>query len=102
MPRKGKGNDKIGNFEKKYGVPRLTKLHSRTRVTINDLLTSDDVNGILADLDKVKPHIKAAIVIYIDKRDDKYHWGITDDTLVSTAVWMLESTKMDLLCDDED
>ena len=69
----------------------------RPVTTINDLLTRDDVNGILTALDKVKPDITDLIVIYMDKRDNKYHQQITDGTLVSTATWMLESTKLDLL-----
>ncbi len=82
--------------------------HNRRRpkqkpVTVNDLLTKDDINGILNHLDTVKPHITAAIVIYMDKRDNKYHWQITEDTLVSLATWMLESIKLELLnADDED
>ena len=72
----------------------------RKPLTINDLLTRDDVNGILENLNKVKPNITAAIVIYMDK-DERYHRQITDGTLISTAVWMLESTKLDLLNAEE-
>lgn len=65
--------------------------------TINDVLTTDDINGILADLEKTKPEIQDLIVIYLDKKTQKYVWQITDNTLSSTAVWMLESTKLDIL-----
>jgi hypothetical protein len=82
---------------RKNRIPMSVKIPKRKVVTINDLLTRDDLNGILKDLDKVKPYIKDCIVIYIDKRDDKYYWQITDNTLASMAVWLLESTKNNLL-----
>jgi len=70
---------------------RLTKVK-----TINDLLTRDDINGILADLDKAKPNISDLIVIYMDKDKNRY-FLTTEDTLVSTATWMLEGTKLDVI-----
>jgi hypothetical protein len=89
MPSKDKHTHRIPNSA------RLPKVK-----TVNDLLTRDDINGILADLDQEKPNISDLIVIYMDRRDHKYHWTITDGTLVSTATWMLESTKLDLLIED--
>lgn len=74
----------------------MNKRKIRRAVTVNDLLARDDVNGILADLDKVKPNVQDLIVIYVDA-ESRYHWQITNSTLVSTATWMLESTKLDLL-----
>ena len=71
-------------------------------VTINDLLTRDDINGILSDLDKDKPDIRDLIVIYVDKRDKSFSYYLTQDTLISTATWMLEATKLDLLTEQTD
>jgi len=71
---------------------RLTKVK-----TIRDLLTRDDINGILADLDKEKPNISDLIVIYLDKRDKRCYFQITEDTLTDRTTWMLESTKLDVL-----
>ncbi len=70
--------------------------------TINDLLARDDINGILADLDQKKPNISDMIVIYLDKETQKYHFQITEKTLVSTATWMLESTKLDILNSEDE
>lgn len=64
--------------------------------TIEDLFTRADINGILNNLDKEKPDITDLIVICVDKKDEMYFW-ITNKTKVSTATWMLESTKLDLL-----
>jgi hypothetical protein len=75
----------------------MNKRKIRRAVTVNDLLARDDVNGILADLDKEKPNIQDLVVVYIDRRDNRYYAKWTEATLVSTAVWMLESTKLDLL-----
>jgi len=80
-----------------HRIPNSAKL---TKVkTINDLLTRDDINGILADLDEAKPDISDLIVIYMDK-DKNRCFQITEDTLVSTATWMLESTKLDMINED--
>ena len=87
---------------RKHRITKSAKIPKRV-MTVNDILARDDVNGILADLDKLKPNIKTLIVIYLDNKDNKYHWRITDGTWVSTATWMLESTKLDLLnSEDED
>jgi hypothetical protein len=71
---------------------------TRRKVTINDLLVKDDINGILSDLDKSKPDIKDLIVIQLP-RDGGYRMWITEDTLESTAVWLLECVKNDIIND---
>jgi 3-methyladenine DNA glycosylase AlkC len=85
-------------------VHKPLKRSTRKRITtLNDIFTRDDVNGILNDLDKVKPNINDLVVIYVDAKNHKCDWLITDGTLVSTAIWMLESVKLDLLyADDEE
>jgi len=72
--------------------------------TINDLLARDDINGILADLNKRKPDITDMIVIFYNKRKDTWGWTITDNTSDPLATYLLESTKLDLLTpvDNED
>ncbi len=70
--------------------------------TINDLFADDEINGILKDLQEMKPDIGSIIVLYIDKRDNRLHWTYNDGILQSTAVWMLESAKMDFLKEGED
>ncbi len=86
----------------KHGLP-ASAMRIKSRVTtVNDLLARDDINGILKDLDKVKPHITDCIVIYVDKRDNKIHWNNTEDTLTSLAVYMLESVKLRLMNPGED
>jgi hypothetical protein len=68
-------------------------------VTMEDVLATDDVNGILEDITKVKPAIKDLIIIWMGQ-DGNYHFEITDETLSSTATWMLESAKLDILNED--
>ncbi len=75
--------------------------HRKKITTVNDLLTRDDINDILANLDKVKPDIKDLLVIYVDK-ENTHHWQTSDSTLLSTAVLMLESTKLELMFADDD
>jgi len=65
-------------------------------VTVNDLLTRDDVNGMLKDLQDKKPGIKNLVIIYTDG-DNVNHWSITSDTNSSMAVWMIESMKFDIM-----
>ena len=86
---------------RKHRITKSAKIPKRV-MTVNDILARDDVNGILADLDKLKPDIKTLIAIYLDNKDNEYHWRITDGTWVSTATWMLESTKLDLLNSEDD
>jgi len=86
----------------KHRIPnsaRLTKVK-----TVNDLLTRDDINGILADMDRRKPNVTDMIIIFYNKKTDTYGWQITDDTLAPLATYLLESTKLDLLSpvDNED
>lgn len=70
--------------------------------TINDLLTRDDVNGILADMNKRKPDVTDMIVIYYNKEGNLYGWQITDNTHESLVVWLLESAKKDLMNENYD
>lgn len=99
-------SDKLPRENKDRTIPNplasKVKLSKRRKVTINDLFTRDDVNTILADLDKIKPDISDIIVIYIDKNDNRYHWQVAGGTTVSTAVWMLESAKFDFLSQSEE
>ncbi len=84
---------------KKVGMTTAQLLRRVT--TINDLLARDDVNGILKNLDGIKPNITDCIVIYIDKRDKKRYWQATEETTRALATWMLESTKLDILMIDD-
>ena len=87
-----------GKDRREHRIPKSAKL---TKVkTVNDLLTRDDINGMLADLDKEKPNISDLIVIYLDKRDKRYHFQITEDTLNAVAVWLLQQVNQDILNED--
>ncbi len=91
MPRKER-------YNKKYGLPESAMIiPKRKLVTVNDILTRDDVYGMIDNLEKIKPHITDCIVIYMDKRDGMRYFVTTDNTAQSLATWMLETTKLDLL-----
>ena len=79
----------------RHRVSTSTRLPRRV-TTVDDVLARDDVSQILDETNKAKPNIKAMIVIYMDKNDCP-HWTMTDDTLVSTGVFMLEGMKLDLM-----
>jgi len=66
------------------------------RVTVSDLLTGDNVNAVLGDLEKHKHEIQDLIVIYTDKSGQIYS-DHTEDTLASLAVYMLEQHKNGIL-----
>lgn len=87
-----------GKDKRQHRIPNSARLPKVK--TVNDLLTRDDINGMLADLDKEKPNISDLIVIYLNKDDKRYYFQITEDTLNATATWMLESTKLDVLNED--
>ena len=69
---------------------------SKRITTVTDLLTRDDVNGILDEWAHDKHKIHHLIVLWADK-EGKQHELFTEETLVSEAVYMLEATKFDLL-----
>jgi len=82
--------------------PKLTKKTKLAKriMTVNDLLTNDDVTEILGDINEVKPHISDMIIIYMDRRDGQYYVQVTRETTIPLAIWMLEATKFDLLYND--
>ena len=73
---------------------------SQRVTTIDDLLTSDDVKEILKDLVQGQAKIKDLVVCWTD-RDGSVHAEVTDDTLESMAVWMLESAKKWIMTEEE-
>lgn len=63
---------------------------------INDLLTRDDINQILRDMDKEKSSIKTCLILYINRKGE-LRGRVTEDTPVSILIWMMESYKLTLL-----
>ena len=70
--------------------------------SFSDLLSRDEINDILSKLDEVKHDISDMIVIYMNKKEERYYYMITSDSLSSMITWMLESTKFDILKGDEE
>lgn len=92
----------MNNKSKHQHRQPISTPESQPITTVSDLLTTDDVNGILSDLNKVKHNISDLIVIYLDKETKRYSFQITANTLVTTVTWMLESTKLDVLEEDDE
>ncbi len=69
---------------------------SRKLTTINDVLARDDVNDILEKVNRSKADICDLIVITMPK-DGGYSLWITEETLESKVVYMLEAVKNDIL-----
>lgn len=67
---------------------------------INDLLTRDDINQILRDMEKEKTSIKTCVILYINRKGE-LRGRVTEDTPVSILIWMMESYKMTLLTQSE-
>jgi hypothetical protein len=78
---------------------RISKTSLKSCKTIDDLFTVDDINQMLEDLNSDKADITDCIIIY-KRRNGSINWEISDETLTSTAVWLLESTKNDVLNED--
>ena len=85
---------KIGSIKK----AKVTQIPDK----VEDLLASSDVNDILEDLNKLKPHISDLLVIYVDRRTGRWSYECNDDLLTSKAVWLLESVKFDFIQINED
>jgi hypothetical protein len=76
--------------------PKKLSKTTRKITTINDVLARDDVNDILEKVNRSKADICDLIVITMPK-DGGYRLWITNETLESKAVYMLEAVKMDIL-----
>jgi hypothetical protein len=74
----------------------------KTVKTLTDLFTQDDVSDILNKLAKYKPNIKELIVITVDRETGIYTFHCNDSLLESTAVWLLESVKRDIMRDEDE
>lgn len=88
----------------KEHLPHRVKTSSKiTKVkTVADMLTRDDINQMMRDLEKEKPNISDLIIVYMEKETNNFYFQVTKDTLASTAVYMLECTKLDIINEDFD
>jgi hypothetical protein len=68
----------------------------RRAKSCSDILAQDDVNGILNDLADYKSDMDDLIVIWTDKKGDLW-FQTTKGIKESTALWMMEITKQDIL-----
>lgn len=89
MPSKDSRSNRIPNSA------RLPKVK-----TVNDILARADINSMINELDKEKPNMSDLIVIWLNKNDHQFYFQITEDTLVSTATWLLEATKYNVITED--
>lgn len=81
-------------------IKEKTRKSKKAITTVNDLFSRDDVNDLLERLNKAKPYITDALMVYIDKRDNLIHWQTTENTFESLAVYMIERAKKALLDSD--
>jgi len=82
-------------------IAQIQKRLKRKKVhTINDILTQDDINQILADLNKEKPNIKHLTVIYTTQ-DGAICSRNSPDSMMSDIIYQIEVTKKLLLNDEE-
>jgi CRISPR/Cas system CSM-associated protein Csm3 (group 7 of RAMP superfamily) len=47
------------------------------KLTIDDILTRDDVNKVLDNLEKNKQDIAYIMAVYVDRKEGKYHLRAT-------------------------
>jgi hypothetical protein len=79
----------------KHRIKFTTKIR-----TINDLLTRDDINQMIEDLNNNKVNIKHLSIIYTTK-DDTIYSEHTEDSMLSSIIYQIEVTKNELLKGDE-
>ena len=83
---------------KKQG--QVSKTKRRRITTVEDILATDDVNSVMANLQKAKPKMKSLIAIY---NDGEYtHWETTQGTPLSEIIFRLELVKTSLLTEDSE
>ena len=73
----------------------------RKQLTVNDLLTQDDVQSVLAKTIQDKAEITDLICIYQDK-EGFINWHITSNTPPDRKVFLLEQVKIWMLEGDND
>lgn len=74
------------------------KLPKNKVITVDDLLSSSDVNGLLEDVVKDKTNIKEMIIIYEDF-EDGIHWSNTSMKM-SKIIGLLEQVKMWMMMEE--
>lgn len=84
----------------KKKINRITRRHHQTPLskikTVDDLFIRDDVNEMLRNFDKSKHEATDLIMVWRDKNGEIWY-DATPESLQSDKVFMLESTKFDLL-----
>ena len=78
---------------------KIGRRKTKQVITVEDILAWDDVNDVLAHLNKAKPDITALIAIYEDDKEDM-HWRITEGTQLSKVIYLLEVVRQELLTDE--
>lgn len=86
----------------KSQLPCKKAIKPERPTTINDLFATDEVNGLLHELDEERPNISDIVVIWVNNKDNQPYYDATPNTLKSTITWLLESTKLCILNDDEE
>ena len=82
-------------FKKKAKLTTVKENSEQSITTINDLFARDDLNEFLADMNKEKPDIEIAIIIYVNK-DSSFHAELTENVSLDRALAMLERCKYDV------
>ena len=75
---------------------KTTKISRHKVITVNDLLSRDNVNELINEFIKVKSGATDAIIIYLDK-DENWDYMATQDTRTSKILLMLEHAKFDFM-----
>ena len=92
--------DRIGNFEKRNGIPKTTR-RTRRKTTINDLLAKDSVNTVLQHLAEHRTEMSSLFAIYEDK-EGNIEWTGGPDITLSRVVFLLEQVKYCLLSGEDE
>ena len=88
--------DKLAKTKNQIGL----KPAKRKPLTVNDLLTKDDINTVVDDVLEKRADMSSLIVIYQDI-DGKIRWNCSSIAL-SQFVFLLETVKVALLTEDDE
>lgn len=91
----------IKGWNKKHGLPNSTiKLKNAEKLlTVNDILTKDDVKEVLSKVANDQTEITDLVCIYQDK-EGYINWHTTNDTTLDRKILMMEQVKIWLLQGD--
>jgi predicted XRE-type DNA-binding protein len=77
------------------------KTKRTTKLTVDSILTQDNVKTVIAKLIREQKDIAVMVCIYRNRHEELY-WKVTEGISIDQIITMLEQTKICLLTQEEE